>query len=481
MAATDYVRQAHGGLALSPLPPRGGPEGVVRAAAWHNLLHRIGHHLPLVLVHDLGRLLVEGPRALAHPDEVLAAAGLAPGRPLADLLGLYRQLLGELAGSELVARARTLALSDEMIAAVVGRVYEPVLEAMGSADIRVWLTQDLPLEASAYDVADPAALFADHGGAYEEIALRWAAERSARVVTSAERIDVDALRLMALFAGDASIAGAEGALELYRVLDDPAAAGVVHFSLELLPQLFEHRRSRGLQRFAVDGLAGVARRGSLDQIVPGELAWPDDLFARKYAENELLYYGREAERETERRVHMVLVDASASMRGARAVFARSLALGLVKKLVTLGEEVQVRFFDARLHAPLRVTAQNHHLPYLLCWRSERGRNYGRAFKGLLDELTRLRRRDQRQAAVYFITHGECHVPAATVEALAALAFLYGVYVLPQHGLNLDYLPLLHRHRVVSREDLGEGRRRAAALEIVEEVSQARGRRPGARA
>ena len=53
--------------------------------------------------------------------------------------------------------------------------------------------------------------------------------------------------------------------------------------------------------------------------------------------------------ENERRVHQVLVDGSASMRGVREVFARGLALALCKRLALLGEDVSLRFFDSRLY------------------------------------------------------------------------------------------------------------------------------------
>ncbi len=469
---SEYLATAHGTLALSPMPKRGGVEGVVRAAGWHNLIHRIGHHVPLLFAHDLGRLLTEGPpQGLGHEAGDLAAAGLKPGHPLLGLLQGYRAFLRDLARTELVQRAPHLRLSDEVVAALIARILEPVLEPMGTRAAQAYLARDLPLDPAHYETADPTALFAEHGGAYEEVALRWIAERRDRLVTSAERVDLDTLRLVALFGGDASLVGPSAVLDLYRVLEDPAAADVIHFSLELLPQVFETKRSRGMQRFAVDGVAGIGRRGNPDQILPTELAYPDDVFAHKVAENQLLYYGREAERETERRVHLVMIDASASMRGARSIFARGLALTLVKKLVLMGEEVQVRFFDSRLHEAVRITERNFRLPYLLTFRSERGRNYARVFRSLLSELTRLRRKSGREAAVYFITHGQCHVPIPTVEALTAVAYLYGIYVLPE-GLSLDYLPLLQRYRLVSREDLSERvQRRRAALEIVDEVSE----------
>ncbi len=456
------------GLVLSVLPARGGADAVARAALWHNLVHRIGHHVPLVFVHDLGRLLADGrPPRLGPDPEVLRAAGVGPGHPLLPLVMGWKALLEELAGSELCHRAPFLDLGPEAVAALVARILEPVLDALGPQAARGHLGQDLPVDARAYDLDDLPGRFAEAGTEAWVRFLRTAMDRHFQVVTSAERIDVDTLRLAGIFAGDVSLAGGLGALDLYRLLDDPAAAEVIHFSLELLPQLDETRRRRGIQQLSVDGVAGVSRRGNPDHLVPTELAYPDEVFAHKYAESQLLYYGREAKPDHERRVHLVLVDGSASMRGARAIFARGLALGLIRRLTATGEEVQLRFFDSRLHEAMRITGHDHRLPYLLAHRPERGRSYARVFQALLHEVGRLRRDAGRQASITFITHGQCHLPVSLVAELASVATLSGIYVLVDGPLALDYLPELHHHWAVTREELAEAhQRRQAALRIV---------------
>ena len=44
------------------------------------------------------------------------------------------------------------------------------------------------------------------------------------------------------------------------------------------------------------------------------------------------------------------------MRGQRQVFARGLALALIKKLTLEGDEIWVRFFDSRLHETIKIGA-----------------------------------------------------------------------------------------------------------------------------
>ena len=108
----------------------------------------------------------------------------------------------------------------------------------------------------------------------------------------------------------------------------------------------------------------------------------------------------------------------------------------------------------------------------MSFRSERGRNYGRVFSDLAVEVGRLQREEGRDVAVTFITHAECHIPRATVEALARDASLYGVFVLPSRPMALEYLGLLHRYQIVTPDTLARAHTtRRRALDIVEDAAR----------
>ncbi len=165
------------------------------------------------------------------------------------------------------------------------------------------------------------------------------------------------------------------------------------------------------------------------------------------------------------------------MRGQRSVFARGLALTLVKKLTLQGEDVYLRFFDSRLydvqHArPGRSDAGGISVPYVLCFQGERGRNYAKVFGMLANDLQRLQRRERRMPILYILTHAQCHVPVETIERLRLFARLYGVFMLPSTGeLDLDYLHRLDTVQVVDAASLSQKDSRAArALEIVDDAA-----------
>src|SRR5208282_4627633 len=126
-------------------------------------------------------------------------------------------------------------------------------------------------------------------------------------------------------------------------------------------------------------------------------------------DGELLYYTREQAPDEARRLHYLVIDASASMRGEREVFARGLAIALGKKLQLGGEEVCMRFFDSRLYDLQRGRGG---LPaaWLLGFKGERGRNPARVFAQLATEVALLRARDARDPVVHVITHAALHVP-----------------------------------------------------------------------
>ena len=171
-------------------------------------------------------------------------------------------------------------------------------------------------------------------------------------------------------------------------------------------------------------------------------------------ENEILYYTREQAPDEARRLHYLLIDASARMRGERQVFARGLAIALGKKLQLSGEEVWMRFFDSRLYDVQRARPGQLPAAYLLGFKGERGRNPARVFAQLATEIELLRQRESRDPVVHLITHAALHVPRPLVAEVARQAHLFGVFILPSGGeLDLEYLDLLESHAVVDHATL----------------------------
>ncbi len=466
------VERELGGLSFSRISTTN-PMVMVRAAHWHNLLDGLGVGLPFFLVHDLGLLLTQ-PLSLVSLGRREKSWSTLAARPecridaaLERLSAGYGELLADLARSELAQRASAAGLHDELVAAVIAKVIEPV----HSAVVKKAHNRKLPLTVPTYEGLEPA----QHANVVTVTEARSVltalVDARVRLRVSFEEVDLDTLKLLEMFKGEGGGVGGDGAadlLDLYRALATPAVHDIANFSLDLLPSVLETKKASGVQTFSIDGYASIETRGNLDNLLPSELAFDDELFDRRYADQELFFYGREKQETQRERLHYLLVDSSASMRGLRTVFARGLALALAKKMTLRGEEVWLRFFDSRLYERQELSSARMKLTYLLCFRSERGRNTTRVFQELDRELQRLQREHPKDVVVTLITHGRCQADSAIVEGLRARATLSGIFVTTQtDAVKLDWMEKLHTHHVVSPDILEDKTaRKGEALKIL---------------
>lgn len=470
--AENELRRQLATLTFSHVDPSGAVEASA-AVAWWNLLARLGLRLPLVVVHDLGLLLTRGRHSGAARVVRRVPVGVQPSA----LLERYHALLAAVAASEVVDELGVAPLPDENVAVIIARVIGDVY-LRWSARASQGLVDALPAISPAFE-QDRAEQARRHDPSWALAFVLRLVEHERGVVARLEQIEASALKLLGLFSVDGGAAGAGAGAnlaELYQLVSATGVADVVDFSLELLPSILETKRRPAAQRFSIDGYASIERRGNLDALLPSELAHDDEVFGLKAVSDELLYYAHERRQDAARRLNYVLVDGSASMRGAREVFARGLALALAKAFTLRGGDVWLRFFDSRLSERLDVgRAPRRELPRFLTYRSERGRNYARVFSDLAAELKALRRESGREIALTFVSHAECHIPLATVDALAREATLTGIFVLPSKPIELEYLGKLGRHAIVTAETLARaGEKRRRALEIVDEVASGGG-------
>ncbi len=448
-----------GSLALSCVTPHSATSAL-RAVKWHQDLARLGVALPLFVVHDFGLALTCGPDqlALGPRAEVELRAGTAEH---------YRELVATARQSEAARRAGQLQMSDDLVVVVLARVLGDV--ARRTRETPSYQAR-LPLDTSLFEALDAALLGELYGQVergFELGTLESLTAHTLLVVTLIDSLDVDTLRLFGMVG--VSEGGALAQVELLESLQAPEANDIVNFSLEILPSVLETKARPAASTFAAFGYSGLGLKGSIDNLVLTELAWDDEELARRMSDNEVLYYAREQESGELGRQHLMLVDASASMRGDRATFARAMALATGKKLLLQGEAVSFRFFDSRLYEPHAAKGQELPTPHILSFKGERGRNPGRVFQDLLAFLEL--RRQPEQLIIHLYTHAALYIPRDAVAALKAQAQIAAVFILPSGGtLDLDYLDLLDAHWVVDHATLGRGRERAdAARQILDQV------------
>jgi hypothetical protein len=444
---------------------------VLRSIRWWRDLARLGVELPFFVVHDLGMVYGAPREQIEIAARVGADSAIAAVPKLAELVAAYRTLVLEVSDSQAASAARGMRLTDDLVVVVLARLLASVVR---DADLRSPWPATLPLDPElARDLdAQLPSLFAAAPRTYERQVMAALEREHLRVLTLADATDLDTLRLLGMLGGDSAAAGALAHVDLLAALSSPSANDIVSFSLELLPSVLETRRAHAAGTHAVHGYGGVGREGSIDSMALTELAWHDEELARRMVEGELLFYSREQAPQESRRVHHVVIDASASMRGEREIFARGLAIALGKKLQLGGEDVWMRFFDSRLYDVQRSRGRSS-LPaaWLLGFKGERGRNPARVFAQLATEIALLRTRDARDPVVHVITHAALHVPRHLVQEVRKQARLFAVFILPSGGtLDLEWLDLLDGYAVVDHATLQQkGARAAAATKIVGSV------------
>lgn len=460
-----------GSLALSIVRP-GSTVLALRAVKWHEGLARLGVVLPFFLVHDVGLLFAA---AREHIDVNKRCDPATISRGLPDLLRLsdsYQRILDELSQSEVVKRASELKMSDDLVIVLLSRLLGTLTSRinMGPA-----YQARVPVDASLFERIDQQlpTLFMAARRNFEMSTLQALEVARLHVLTMTDALDLDTLRLFGMLGADGT-GGALAQVDLLAAFQSPEANDVVNFSLEILPSVLETKTRRAAGTTAAHGYNGIGTRGSIDSLVLTELAWDDIELVRRLVDNEVLYYAREQSRDEQRRVHYMLVDASASMRGDRQTFARGMAIATAKKLLLEGEDVAFRFFDARLYEIHRAHGDKLPTAHVLSFKGERGRNPARVFAELATDLDLARQRDPRSPVIHLFTHAALYIPREMVQAVRKFAHIAGVFILPSGGkLDLDYLDLLDAHWVIDHATLSSGSARAnAARSILDQTKGA---------
>lgn len=422
------------------------PAMLMRAVRWRNTLRSFGSRAPFWLIHDLGLAFLIG------------EDGLPPSS--ADP---YIELLRQVGQTELARSLQETSADDTLVSVLIDRAFAPIQEShVGAVPVPSHL--DMPFDHGVLTRAIGTGR--DRRSADLPFLAHLLGEQI-RLLLALEQVDLDTLKIVSMFGG--ALPNAFSALDFVQVLSTPEAHDVVNFSMDLIPSVLETARAKGQQSYGMDGYAGIAREGSLDSLMLSELAHEDLLFDLRYAEQELFYFTHDKHQEEESHRFYIAIDASASMRGQRATFARGLALTLIKKILVQGEEVYVRFFDAHLYERMHANPRqsSFDVASFLGFRGEHGRNYPKVFALLANDLETQRRAKPGGLTLYLITHAECHVPRATIERLRAQARLYGIFILPSSGeLAIDYGDLLDRIQVVDGSALQapeQGRARAKAI------------------
>lgn len=459
------------GLALATLR-RGDATRTLDAIKWQSLLATLGLRVPAFVAHDFGGCFAgpAGPVAVDSRTAELAASHLGMGAEAA--VRAYANLVLAISDTLAAHELRALGPSDRLVCATIAKLVEDLHELVHAAPTRA--NAAAPLAPRALG---PEAIFRAFVAENRDWELAWLAslvERQLAIATRAMTLDIDTLRLLGRLQDPTSTADPLACVDTIASLSSREAGDVAVFSLELLPAALDPSARRVPSKRREGGYASIGRRGTFDSLLLSELAWDDDELARRFADREILYHARESGTEESNRLHFVLIDASASMRGDRATFARGLAIALGKRLARAGDDVVFRFFDARLYEPIVARRRDFSPEKILAFKGEHGRDPSRVMRDLAAMLRRHRARDPRDPVVHLLTHAALRLDKAELAAVLRLAPMMGVFMMPSRpSARIAYADMLTHHTTVGYASLGQQNDRArVGTQIVHDTAAA---------
>ncbi|MCP5015823.1 MAG: hypothetical protein GY938_11235, partial [Ketobacter sp.] len=141
----------------------------------------------------------------------------------------------------------------------------------------------------------------------------------------------------------------------------------------------------GVQTYPEGGYEGLARTGSLDNLLRSELAFPPAVFYHRVLNKEALYYGRERPRDRRRELAYVVVQTGVGLGGDGAVLSKALLLALGQALGRRGYEVLYSFAGAELEDPHRLSHPGD-VARVLHYQDSGKADAGAILKGMLKRL-----------------------------------------------------------------------------------------------
>lgn len=206
---------------------------------------------------------------------------------------------------------------------------------------------------------------------------------------------------------------------------------------ESLPKFVKLKKTRSKHG---EEIAGYRLTKNVENALPRELALPDELFYYKLSNG---FLAKEMQ-SVEEGAYYVLIDKSGSMSGEKTIWARAVALALLKLAREKKRRYFLRFFDYATHELLDDTNPEKLLKHILEVEADGGTSIDTALKTALEDLARYKLNELTNTVI-IITDGEDNVKTSPDDFKQANAVLVSVMI---SGRNYD----LER---ISRESGGE--------------------------
>ncbi|MCP4697046.1 MAG: hypothetical protein GY862_09370 [Gammaproteobacteria bacterium] len=349
------------------------------AAPWLKGASAAGRALPLGLARDLGMLLT-----LAHEHLRIAKP---EHLPFDEDTSAYTAFLERFRAHPLVRELSRRPLPDAVLSVVLARLMEGLkLPLEYCPPVQSGLPGNEP------DRVNPAALWREMP-AEARIAIRTLLDPQilAGIERNLNALDRDELAFLARFG--APLSGSPDPrelLDLLALMNLPAAVRpALAQTLKLLPKVSDTHSAGGMQTYPEGGYEGLSRKGSLDSLLPAEIAYDEEMFFHRVLNHEALYYGRERARDKRRELAYLVMQTGYGLSGDGGITARALLLALARVMRSRGYEVLYSIAGAELTEP-RSPDKPREALRLLYHREAQPTDSGRILACVLKTLRELR-------------------------------------------------------------------------------------------
>jgi uncharacterized protein with von Willebrand factor type A (vWA) domain len=173
-----------------------------------------------------------------------------------------------------------------------------------------------------------------------------------------------------------------------------------------------------------DEIAGYRLTKNVEKALPRELALPDEIFYYKLASNGFL--SREMQ-SVEEGAYYILIDKSGSMSGEKTIWARAVALALLKLAKEKKRRYFLRFFDYTAYELLDDKDFEKLLKYILEVEANGGTSIDTALRTALEDLVKYKLSELTNTII-IITDGEDNVKTSSEDFKKANTILVAVMI-----------------------------------------------------
>jgi len=317
------------------------------AANWLRYMASLNVQAPLCIAWDLGACLT-----VQDKDSFIQKPGYIPE----DIdTSEYVNFLKKIDRQSILKELRQWHLSDPIVGLILSKLLDgihfPEKYQIASGIPSIYFSRAL---AKALETSDPGNVFKEtNPDTRPHLNDILPSEFMAQIRSNLHRLDLNELKFIHQYGARHLFSpNPQDMLDLFNLTSLPKAVRMaISQMMRMIPSVSQVQKTASVQTYAMGGYEGLTRKGSIDSLVPTELAYSQDMFYHRLFNREAMYYGREGAKERQRELIYIVTQTGNKMSGDSTIMAQALTLALSKTMKERGYEVLQSFAGSILTKP----------------------------------------------------------------------------------------------------------------------------------